>query len=158
VALFSPGCSSNWWGPRRLPGPQSSFSTFRPRFSPTAQIWLHLRQWDIAAVVISIATSIGVSLLLSPAFPVSRSLLSLTLALLIVSVRQASFLEWSLSSLACLLTHRVSPVFAKTSRENHSIAWILLHALLLLSRQCWDARSGVNSTSRIDRRRPFFHC
>jgi len=45
----------------------------------------------VAAVVISIATSIGASLLLSPASPMSRSLLSLPLASLIISVRQASF-------------------------------------------------------------------
>jgi uncharacterized membrane protein YcaP (DUF421 family) len=41
----------------------------------------------VAAVVIYIATTIGVSLLLSPASPVSRSLLSLTPALVIAPVR-----------------------------------------------------------------------
>ena len=34
-----------------------------------------------------------------------------------------------------------------------------MRALLLLRfRWYWDARSGVNSTSRIDCRRPFFNC
>ena len=44
----------------------------------------------VAAVAISIATSIGASLLPSSASPVSRLLLSLTLTLVITSVRQAS--------------------------------------------------------------------
>ena len=112
----------------------------------------------VAAVVISIAMSIGTSLFLSPASPMSMSLLSLTLASLIVSVRQLSFLEKSSSSLAHWSTRWVSRVFAKTLCDNHSIAWILVGALLLQSRQCWDTRFGVNSTSRIDRRCPFFNC
>ena len=33
-----------------------------------------------------------------------------------------------------------------------------MRALLLRSRWYWDARSGVNSTSRIDCRRPFSNC
>ena len=33
-----------------------------------------------------------------------------------------------------------------------------MRALLLRSRRCWDVRSRVNSTSRIDCRRPFFNC
>jgi len=35
---------------------------------------------------------------------------------------------------------------------------ILLHSLLMQSRLCWDIRSGVNSTSRIDFRWLLFYC
>jgi hypothetical protein len=113
----------------------------------------------VAAVVISVATSIGASLLLSPASPMSRSLLSLTLASLVGYMRQASFLGSSTSSLARWSTLWVSGVFATTSLDKHSIPWILMRTLLLLwSHRWWDVPSRVDSTSRIDCRRLFFNC
>jgi hypothetical protein len=48
--------------------------------------------------------------------------------------------------------------FCQDFTRLHSIAWVRVRALLLRSRQCWDARSGVNSTSRIDCRCPFCSC
>jgi Na+(H+)/acetate symporter ActP len=64
----------------------------------------------VAAVVISIAMSTGASLLLSPASPVSRSLLSLPLASVFAPVRQTSLFRVVLVVacwLADALCHRV---------------------------------------------------
>ena len=110
---------------------------------------------DVAAVTISIATSIGAALLPFSASPVLRSLFPLTLNSVITSVRQAA---QSSSLLARWPTRRVSLVICQAFTRTHSVVWIPVRALLLLSRCCWDARSGVNSTSRIDCRRPFFNC
>jgi len=55
--------------------------------APPVSVAMH-----VAAVTISIATSIGTSLLLSPTSDVCRSLLSHTLTVLGISVRTASFL------------------------------------------------------------------
>jgi len=110
---------------------------------------------DVAAVAISIATSIGASLLPFSASPESRSLLLLTVNSVITSVRQAS---QSSSLLGRWPMRRVSRVFCQAFTRTHSVVWIPVRALLLWSRWCWDSRSGVNSTSRIDCRRPFFNC
>jgi hypothetical protein len=108
---------------------------------------------DVASVTIFISTSIGPSLLPFPTSPASRSLLPLTLNSVISSVRQAS---QSSLSLAHLPPRRVSRIFFQAFTRTHSFVWIPVRALLLWSRWCWDARTGVNSTSRIDCRPPFF--
>jgi hypothetical protein len=96
-------------------------------------------------------------LLPSAAPPMSRPLLSLPLTSVIASVKHVS--PRVVLVVACSFADASGQLyFPKTSRENHSVAWILVRALLLRSRRCWDARSGVNSMSRIDCRRPFFQC
>jgi len=110
---------------------------------------------DVAAVTISIAISMGASLLPSPASPASRSLLSPPLNSGITSLRQASS---SSSSLARWLTRQVSHVFCEAFTQTHSAAWILVRTLLQLPRRCYESCSGVNSTLGVECRSPFFDC
>jgi hypothetical protein len=110
---------------------------------------------DVTAVAISIASSIGASLFLFSASPASRSLLPLTLNSGITSMRQDSH---SLSSLAHWPTRRVSRDFYQAFTRTHSVVWIPVRTLLLRSRWCWDAHSGVNLPSRNDCRCSFFNC
>jgi hypothetical protein len=64
----------------------------------------------------------------------------------------------STSSLACWSTCPVSRVLYQASTRTHSVVCIPVRALLLCSRWCWETRSGVNSTSTIHCRSPFFNC
>jgi len=112
----------------------------------------------VAAVVISIAMSTGASLLLSPASPWSRSLLSLTLASVITPRKQTS-LSRVVLVVACWLADALrNHVFCEDSMRLHSIVWVRVRAILLQSDRCWEARSGVNSMSRIDCRCPLCSC
>jgi hypothetical protein len=109
----------------------------------------------VVAIAISIAKSIGTSLLPIPDSPGSRSLLRLTLNSVITSVSQAS--KCSLL-LARWLTCRIRRVVCQAFTRTHSFVWIPVRALFLWPHWFRDTRSGVDLTSRIDCRRPFFLC
>jgi len=112
----------------------------------------------VAAVAISLATPIGTSIRPSPASPVFRSLLPLTLALVITPVRQTSPSRVGLV-VACRLADMLrNRVFCENFTRLHSIVWVRVRALLLQCHRCWDAHSGVNSMSRIYCRCPFRCC
>ena len=112
---------------------------------------------DVTAFVIHIVISIGMSLVPSATSPLSRPLLLLTLTLVVTSLRHTS------SGVVLIVTSSLAVwlgwwcIWPRLG-WIHSIAQILVRTLLQPSRWCWQARSWVNSTSRIDCRHPFPNC
>jgi hypothetical protein len=78
----------------------------------------------VAAVIITIATCIGTTLLLSPTSPISRLLLSLTLASVITPVKQTSLPRVVLVIAYSLADGLRNHIFSQDCTQLHSIAWL----------------------------------